>query len=407
MTEQASLETAARGAYRVQRVPLAEVPPDIEREWRDFLAGWPEADIVHEIDWLRREWSDDLHRLFAILAYEGSKIISVVSYVVKSWPLTLRLGELQVLELPLQRLCLISRLALPEDPDLYEAVFREIAGTEGYDALFFEMVERDSFLHRFLPENAFLSGRFRRYSEGGLQQWHRIRFPPTADAYFQKFSSKTRSTQRRKIRKLGNDLPGELVMKRFDAPDGLSEFLTKAIEVSKRSYQWHLLGKGLRNEDKFRREVTEAAKLGWLRAYLLNVGERSVAFMLGYQYNGIYHYKEVGFDQELRKYSPGTVLQVMVIDDLYAHDTPRTFEFGIHGEQKAAFGNEVTEAESVFMVKRNIYPEFAAGTNKVWYRTSDLVIEGLDRLGVKRKVKQLVRRLSVPTEDASKQPRDL
>lgn len=399
-----SARPTGTGTYRVRRVSLSGLPRDVEQEWRAFVETWKSAGRVHEIDWLRNEWPQDIDRVFALLVYDGARLTAVVSCVVIRWPLPLELGELKVLELPLHRLCVLGLWALPEVSELYEAVFWELADTADYDVLFLEMVERGSFLHRFVAENRFLSGRFRRISEGGMQVCHRIRFPATAEEYFAKFSSKTRATHRRKIRKLGHALSGELVVERFDSMDRLSEFISSAVDVSRRSYQWYLLGKGLRDVDRFRRQATGAAKHGWLRGYVLKVGERPVAFMVGYQYKGAFLYDEVGFDQELRRFSPGTVLQLLVIDDLYAHDTPRTFEFGVHGEQKAAFGNETYEAESLFLARRSLYPGLATATYRFWHRTSDVATGGLERLGVKKKVKQLVRRLSFPASRNRAEP---
>ena len=138
-----------------------------------------------------------------------------------------------------------------------------------------------------------------------------------------------------------------------------------------------------------------AARNGWLRSYLLRLGEQPLAFLLGLQFRDRFLYQDVGFDQEWRSHRAGSILQLLALQNLFETDTPRTFEFGVHGEHKAEFGNETYAAETVFLFRPTAYTRLASTTVRATVRASDAATTALGRLGLKRRLKQLLRRRSV------------
>ena len=53
---------------------------------------------------------------------------------------------------------------------------------------------------------------------------------------------------------------------------------------------------------------------GWLRAYLLYLGDRPCAFWIGMLYNGPFVSEYMSYDPEFRQFSPGMVLIMRVIE---------------------------------------------------------------------------------------------
>ena len=74
--------------------------------------------------------------------------------------------------------------------------------------------------------------------------------------------------------------------------------------------------------------------------------------MLGYVHNCRYYYVDVGYDPDWAKYSVGSVLQLAVIENLYALKSPPAFfDFSTgYGEHKGRFGNHEQEEVNVLIL---------------------------------------------------------
>jgi hypothetical protein len=97
--------------------------------------------------------------------------------------------------------------------------------------------------------------------------------------------------------------------------DDVPEFLAVAQAVSRRTYQWTLLGLGLQDKAALTARLTLAADHGWMRCYILYCGDDAAAFMLGYLYRGVYYLGEMGYDPDWAKWSVGSFLQMEILRD--------------------------------------------------------------------------------------------
>src|SRR5262249_35831919 len=70
---------------------------------------------------------------------------------------------------------------------------------------------------------------------------------------------------------------------------------------------------------------------------------------------GIYHYAEIAHDRAFERFSPGTVLLYLLIEDLIRHNPPRRVNFGISDARyKREFGNAFTRDASVLLLRRSL-----------------------------------------------------
>jgi len=102
-----------------------------------------------------------------------------------------------------------------------------------------------------------------------------------------------------------------------------------ASRVRRLSWQLPALGE-LRDDDhqSSREGLHEFARRGLLRSYVLRAGETPCAFVIGYQYRGVYFYAVVGYDPAYSRHSPGIALLYLMLEDLFANDCPRLVSFG-------------------------------------------------------------------------------
>jgi CelD/BcsL family acetyltransferase involved in cellulose biosynthesis len=185
------------------------------------------------------------------------------------------------------------------------------------------------------------------FAPGGYQARLRIEFPSTAEEYWQKFSGKSRRKFRARLRKFG-----QTRLEKITRPEEIPAFLSKAKQVSKQTWQTRQLGLRVDDGPKQLAQFTAAAQAGLLRSYLWFVEDEPVAFLVGYQSHGIFNCEEVGYATSFAKHSPGQMMLLQVIDDLFAEDRPHVFDFGGgDAPYKRLFGNSMSESRTVWLLR--------------------------------------------------------
>lgn len=183
------------------------------------------------------------------------------------------------------------------------------------------------------------------YRHAGMQPRRRIQLPNTPEAYWNTFSSKTRSTFRRKLKKFG-----ETRLERITSVADVARFLDTAHSISLQTWQTRQFGLRIRNNAEEIELLTTLAQLGCLRSYLWFANQEPIAFTLGHQANGCFHYEEVGYAASYAKHSPGQMMLIQMIDDLLRHDRPEWFDFGGgDADYKQLFANHESCSGTVWL----------------------------------------------------------
>ncbi len=183
------------------------------------------------------------------------------------------------------------------------------------------------------------------HRHAGRQPRRRIELPATPEAYWQKFSSKTRQTFRRKLKKFGATRL-DRCMTVADVP----RFLDAAHEISRHTWQTRQFGLRVRHDAGTLAQFTKLAELGLFRSYLWCVEDRPVAFTVGNQDHGVFHYEEVGYLPEFAKFSPGQMMLIQMIDDLITHQPATWFDFGGgDADYKELFANHTSRSGTVWL----------------------------------------------------------
>lgn len=234
------------------------------------------------------------------------------------------------------------------------------------------------------------------FSASPMNAHQRIDMPATLEAYLAGLGSRSKKSLNYSRRKLFRDFADDINLARCSTEDDVSGFLDKAISISKTTYQWHLLGLGLRRGDVLEERMRFAARQGWLRSYLLECSGQPAAFMLAYQYGGCFYYTDVGYAPDFASWSAGSMLQLLVMEDLYDQpDRPDVFDFATgYGEHKARFGNASRDEANWLLLPRSFRNTVLAGAYRRLDGLANLATSTADRMGVKQTLKKTVRRLS-------------
>ncbi len=151
-------------------------------------------------------------------------------------------------------------------------------------------------------------------------RYHRcyVNLQQTLADYLKKFTSKSRYTLLKKVRRLTTASGGAIVMREFTRPQQMDEFLSLAREISTKTYQERLLHAGIPDDPAFVAEMGSLAARDAVRAYTLFLHDHPVAYMYCAAVEASdLMYRFVGHDPEYGRFSPGVVLQYLALERLF------------------------------------------------------------------------------------------
>lgn len=200
---------------------------------------------------------------------------------------------------------------------------------------------------------------------GGRQDYRRyyIDMAGDYDEYLASFSGKTRSTLRRKQRKLADEVGGTLEVTEHRTPAEIEAFLQQALPLSARTYQARLLDAGLPEDDISQTTMLAKAEAGEMRCYLLRARGKAIAYLSLPVEGETLVYAHLGHDPDWAQFSPGTVLQMHALESLFAEQRYRWFDFTEgEGAHKAMFGTGSVECASFLLLKGDVSNRLLLGS---------------------------------------------
>jgi hypothetical protein len=380
-------------SYSLSSVNLEAASEASIAQWRSLARNDTFDSAMKDPEWLRGYFEGQTRNLFIYSLYQSDAFCGSAGFLLRDWPLKWHLGELPVATLPLKRLRLLGgTLDFPADPAAYDLLFSELAKSDlRFDAIYVEGVPIESFLWKYLHESEIVRKSFLSYRPQAPLPHPILRLEGSFEQYMRKFNSKHRNTLSRKIKKLREGALGEMRLIRFERPQEVSTFLEPAVDISRKTYQWSLHQRGLSATDLVRRRLLFAAEHGWMRSYVLFCGGRACAFLLGFQYKGCFLLNEIGFDPELAKHSVGTVLQFLVVEDLFSYNRPAVFDLQDYGRYKDVLSTESYLEGKLFLFRPGAYARFLRAGHRSAEFVNRSVSAVLDRWNLKSKLRQRMR----------------
>lgn len=213
------------------------------------------------------------------------------------------------------------------------------------------------------------------------------------EEYQKKFSSKTRSTINRKIRKYTEHCGGTLKWHSYRSPDEVAAFFQLARAVSKLTYQEKLLDAGLPDTPEFMERARMLAAKRQMYAYVLFDGERPVSYLYCPVQDDVAIYAYLGYDPAYMHLSVGTVLQWLALEQMFNEGGLRYFDFTEgQSDHKRLFATHQRQCANVFLVRPTLRNTAIIRSHALMERFSGWSGQLLDRYGIKAKVRRLIRR---------------
>jgi len=149
---------------------------------------------------------------------------------------------------------------------------------------------------------------------------------------------------------------------------------------------------GLPDGAPFLESMCHLASDDHVRAYLLFCDERPIAYMYCPVRDGVLLYQYVGYDPAYQHGSPGTVLQYLALEQIFAEGKFLYFDFTEgQGQHKEQLATHAALCANICYFRPSWRSFLVLWCHQALDRISRLVVGGLDRLGLKGRIKRFVR----------------
>lgn len=132
-------------------------------------------------------------------------------------------------------------------------------------------------------------------------------------------------------------------------------FLNKAQEISKLTYQSKLLKAGLPNNVEFRKDLFKLAEQNRFYGYLLFRDEKPIAFAYCIRNGNTLKYNIIGYNPSYSKESPGNVLLMLILENVFREGVIDIFDFGPgYAQYKSIFSTNHLMVADVFLFQKSV-----------------------------------------------------
>lgn len=212
------------------------------------------------------------------------------------------------------------------------------------------------------------------------------------DDYWGKFSSKSRSTLKRKTKKIEKMSGGSLDWRIYQTPDEIAEFFTLAREISKETYQETWLNLGLPDDEEYYKEMMLKAAKGDVRGYLLFMDGKAVSYLHCPITNRAAEFAYLGYLPDYSNMSVGTVLFIAALENIFNDEGIDYFDFQ-QGDtvHKRRFATGYIKCANIMYLKNTLSNKLWIYSNHIMNITVKFIISVLNKLGIKEKLKKLLK----------------
>jgi len=227
-----------------------------------------------------------------------------------------------------------------------------------------------------------------RYIESSFQRRY-IDLKTDFASYMSKFSGKTRSTVKRKVRKFEQASGGKIEWTVYKSATEMEQFHALAAGVSKLTYQEKLFDAGLPNDRAFIAATRALANSDAVRGFIMFFEAKPISYLYLPIEDGRVIYGHLGFDPGLAKYSPGIVLQLLAMEFLFSENKYQVFDFTEgDGSHKKLFATAGRYCGNVFYLKPTLKNRLIIHLHLLSRGISDCANKLLVKSGLKGRLRQ-------------------
>lgn len=296
-----------------------------------------------------------------ILLYDQEEVVGIAPVVIKPkwkqhWRFRYPGGSKIVLSFPMDvaELCGYSLMA-PETLEAQGCLWNALlSACRAYPIIRLNNVPMESPVYLLLTTSrSQRRGRWLWLARGIETRWL-VRIAPTFEEYLKKFDGKRRYKLRREVGVLEEKTEDTLTLTCITTQEAIPHFLAQVEQVMLHSWQ------GKKDLVGVEKNLRQLAERGWMRCYLLSACDQPLAFLIGWQGDGIFYADKTGYDQRWAKYCPGKVMWYKILADLHAAGNFRWMDFGPTDiEYKQFWATDSYRETSVYLIRPRLYTALA------------------------------------------------
>jgi len=304
---------------------IESIRPIWEQMQRDEPHSAPDADIERYLSVIKSN-TDDVQPYVILIERNGQPEAMLIGRIEKH-QLKLKLGYKVLFKMNLRYLSIVYRgiLGQPEG-DLCSLLVCEMMKrlrSREVDVLYFNRLKTETAFYRCVRKTP---GLLTRDHFPKIEDHWRMSVPENIDQFYSARKRGHRYKLRKSIRRFEEEFPCDNMLIQYSAVDEVEDFITKAAEISSKTYQ-SALGVGIVNDEKTKSLLKEAAMQGWFRGNILLADSKPCAFLLGLAYKNVFYGVCTGYDPAFRSYWPGTIIFLKVVEFLCADPSIEMIDF--------------------------------------------------------------------------------
>lgn len=389
--------------FDVDVISTVEQLNQLEQDWKKFLTLNSHHTLYHTPGY----WKSALATLgpdqtaHVVILYRSDEdkprqVIAVAPFVRQKSKLFLKLGILKLIGIGIDRLSLPGNaiaVAGSEEPEDVIGFILDLLGKEKLNLVNFDCLPLNGALCSVLDANReHLPGGFQ-FRINEQQTLRGIAFESSFDDYMAGMSKKTRYNLRRSVKLFADKTGSDPQLVKVDREQDVESFFTQLDEIYQLTWQAKTFGYSPRATSTTIAHHKNLARNGILRSYLLVSDSKAVAFIRGYQYLGKYYFEEIGYDADWRALQPGTVLNLLAIEDMFKGNPPDTLDFG-YGENdyKRILGNTECQAALASLVADGSKASIVLAAQRMLNEIYSTIRRIIIALGLDKAIRRLLKR---------------
>ena len=334
---------------------IEAIRPIWEQMQRDEPHPIPNADIDRYLSVIKAS-GDDVRPYVMLLKCNGRPAAITIGQIEKR-QLDFKLGYKTLFSPALRCLSVIYGGIIGQpSAELCEVLIGEIMNVlrgGQADLVFFNHLGIESPIYKLCKT---VPGFFSRSHFASAEPHWQTFIPDTVEEFYRQIPNSRKRRWRRDIRQLEKISSSEIKVVCYRQLSDVNYLIDVACRIKESTYKQGL-AVGFSNSDVNRALLEKAAEDGWLRGYVLYVGDEPCAFQFDVLY-GKTQFTEFGsFDPKWSRGSPGTVLLIKVLEQLCRESDINIMDYGFgHALYKSKFGTNHRLEETVCIYAPRLRP---------------------------------------------------
>ncbi|MDP6436336.1 MAG: GNAT family N-acetyltransferase [Gammaproteobacteria bacterium] len=202
-------------------------------------------------------------------------------------------------------------------------------------------------------------------------------------------SRRSRKSLRRLVRKFDKESDGAIDFRLYRSEEEAREFVAEASKLAQHTYQVRWLKKALPTGA----ETQVEAKAGSFSGYILFLKNKPVAFLWCRLRNGILEHRFGGYEPDLAKLGPGTVLDYLALQSALADDCITTIDLSEgDGPHKKRFATHKQYCGDIYYLKSSLKHAGLVWSHFLFIRIYDKLRRLLDATRIKPRIRRSLRK---------------